>query len=171
VPRWSPDGSHIVFATGGKYGLAVIATIAADGTDMKLLTTPVWESLGANYMPDGKHIVFSSQQGGYVSALWIMDVNGKHQRRLTRPELGSRSSRRFTRWKAGCLLHASRHAAVLVAMLAIPKRLDISHWWLAEETAVFAIELSSVFRSRPQTPRWPPRVTMAGLPENMQPAS
>jgi TolB protein len=81
VPRWSPDGSHIVFATGGKYGLAVIATIAADGTDMKLLTTAVWESLG------DKHIVFSSQQGGYVSALWIMDVNGKHQRRLTRPEL------------------------------------------------------------------------------------
>jgi Tol biopolymer transport system component len=47
VPRWSPDGSHIVFATGGTYGLLVIATVRADGTDMKVLTTPVCESLGA----------------------------------------------------------------------------------------------------------------------------
>ena len=70
VPRWSPDGSHILFATAGKYGPAVIATIRSDGTDMKVLTTPVWKSLGASYTPDGKHIVFSSQQDGLISALW-----------------------------------------------------------------------------------------------------
>jgi TolB protein len=87
VPRWSPDGSHIVFATGGKYNTLVIATIRSDGTEMKVLTTPVWDSLGASYTPDGKHIVFSSQRDGLVSALWIMDVDGKHQRRLTDPEL------------------------------------------------------------------------------------
>lgn len=40
LPRWSPDGSHIVFATVGKYGAAVIATVRADGTDTKVLTTP-----------------------------------------------------------------------------------------------------------------------------------
>jgi Tol biopolymer transport system component len=87
APRWSPDGSHIVFATGGKYDLLVIATVRADGTDLKLLTTPVWESLGASYTPDGSHIVFSSQKEGLISALWIMDTSGKHQRRLTDPEL------------------------------------------------------------------------------------
>jgi Tol biopolymer transport system component len=52
-----------------------------------LLTTPFWDSLGASYTPDGKHIVFSSQQGGLISALWIMDTDGKHQKRLTDPEL------------------------------------------------------------------------------------
>ena len=77
APRWSPDGSQIVFATVGKYGLLVIATVRSGGTDTKLLTTPVWESLGASYTPDGKHIVFSSQQEGLVSALWIMDTDGR----------------------------------------------------------------------------------------------
>jgi TolB protein len=87
VPRWSPDGSHILFATVGKYDLGVIATVRSDGTEMKVLTTPVWDSLGASYTPDGRHIVFSSQKDGLISALWIMDTNGRHQRRLTDPEL------------------------------------------------------------------------------------
>lgn len=87
LPRWSPDGSHILVATAGKHNTLVIATMRSDGTDLKLLTTPFWDSLGASYTPDGKHIVFSSQQEGLVSALWIMDTNGKHQRRLTDPEL------------------------------------------------------------------------------------
>jgi Tol biopolymer transport system component len=87
LPRWSPDGSHILVATAGKHNTLVIATMRSDGTDLKLLTTPFWDSLGASYTPDGKHIVFSSQQGGLISALWIMDIDGKHQRRLTDPEL------------------------------------------------------------------------------------
>ena len=64
LPRWSPDGSHILFATAGKHNTLVIATIRSDGTDLKVLTTPFWDSLGASYTPDCKHIVFSSQQGG-----------------------------------------------------------------------------------------------------------
>src|SRR5262249_11240829 len=51
------------------------------------LTTPVWESFGQTYTPDGRHIIFASQIDGFVSALWIMDVDGQHQRRLTDPEL------------------------------------------------------------------------------------
>lgn len=86
-PRWSPDGTHIVFATNGELGLVVIASVAADGTDFKILTTPVWESIGQEYTQDGKHIVFVSQLGGFVSALWIMDTNGKHLRRLSDPRL------------------------------------------------------------------------------------
>jgi TolB protein len=76
-----------VFGSIGSNGLGRIATIRADGTDTKLLPTPVWDSIGASYTPDGKHIVFSSQKDGLISALWIMDVDGKHQRRLTDPEL------------------------------------------------------------------------------------
>jgi Tol biopolymer transport system component len=94
VPRWSPDGMHIVFTRGVDLspdfpgvGGAVITTIRADGTEEKLLTSRVWQSLGAEYTVDGKHIVFSSQIDGLVAALWIMDTDGKHQRRLTAPEL------------------------------------------------------------------------------------
>ena len=86
-PRWSPDGTHIVFGTAGKYGLAVIGTIRADGTDFRMLTTLVWDSLGSEYTADGTHIIFSTQLDGYVAALWIMDTDGKHLRRLSDPKL------------------------------------------------------------------------------------
>ncbi len=86
VPHWSPDGTHIVFNTFNEF-VGEIATVRADGTDTKVLSSPVWDSLGAMYTGDGKHIVFSTTTGGYVAALWIMDINGKHQRRLTAPKL------------------------------------------------------------------------------------
>ena len=85
VPHWSPDGTHIVFGTDT--GAGVIATVAADGSDRKELTSPYWNSLGAEYTQDGRHIVFSSQLDGLVAALWIMDTEGKHLRRLTDAEL------------------------------------------------------------------------------------
>jgi Tol biopolymer transport system component len=87
VPHWSPDGSHIVFATPGEFESAVIATIASDGSDFKSLTTPVWDSLGQEYSQDRKHIVFVSSLGGFVAALWRMDTNGKHLKLLSAPEL------------------------------------------------------------------------------------
>ena len=94
VPRWSPDGSHLVFSTGVDIsplfpgvGVGVIATIKADGTDEKLLSSRVWDSLDGEYTPDGKHIIFETQTDGYVAALWIMNTDGSHQRRLTDPEL------------------------------------------------------------------------------------
>jgi Tol biopolymer transport system component len=47
LPRWSLDGTHIVFTTVSQVGLTlVIATIAADGSDRKELTSPYWDSLG-----------------------------------------------------------------------------------------------------------------------------
>jgi len=76
VPHWSPDGSHIVYDTIGELGLVVIATVRADGTEKNVVSSPVWESLQAEYAPDGKHIVFSTQTGGLVSALWTMDTDG-----------------------------------------------------------------------------------------------
>jgi len=94
VPRWSPDGTHLVFSKFvaisplfPDVGAGVIATIKADGTDEKLLSSRVWDSLDGEYTPDGKHIVFETTTDGYVAALWIMNTDGSHQRRLTDPEL------------------------------------------------------------------------------------
>ena len=94
VPRWSPDGTHLVFSKFvaisplfPDVGAGVIATIKADGTDEKLLSSRVWDSLDGEYTPDGKHIVFETSTDGYTAALWIMNTDGSHQRRLTDPEL------------------------------------------------------------------------------------
>jgi len=96
VPRWSPDGSHLVFSRPVDIsplfpgvGAGVIATIKADGTGEKLLSSRVWDSLDGEYTQDGKHIVFETQTDGYVAALWIMNTDGSHQRRLTASELES----------------------------------------------------------------------------------
>lgn len=96
VPRWSPDGSHLVFSRPVDIsplfpgvGVGVIATMKADGTDEKLLSSRVWDSLDGEYTQDGKHIVFETQTDGYVATLWIMNTDGSHQRRLTASELES----------------------------------------------------------------------------------
>ena len=84
LPRWSPDGKRIIFTGTSKLGTGVLTTIAADGSGYRrVLTTDLWDSFEGIYTPDGQHIVFGSQMGGLTSAVWIMDVDGSHQRRLT----------------------------------------------------------------------------------------
>jgi TolB protein len=84
-PRWSPDGTHIVFSQlfSADFGYHHLVTMRADGTDRRQLTNRLWDDYQPEYTTDGKHIIFSSNVGGLVSALWIMDTNGAHQRRLT----------------------------------------------------------------------------------------
>jgi Tol biopolymer transport system component len=93
-PRWSPDGEHIVFGRLTDlspefpgFGIHVIATIRADGTGEELLSSRVWDSYQPEYTTDGKHIIFGSNLGGFVSAVWIMNTNGRHLKRLTAAKL------------------------------------------------------------------------------------
>jgi len=91
--HWSPDGKEIAFTTVSELGPAVIAEMQADGgEERKILTTDLWDSVAPIYTPDGKHIVFQSQMGGLVSAVWIMNRDGSHQRRLTAPALKGAAS-------------------------------------------------------------------------------
>ncbi len=91
-PRWSPDGKRIIFSGVSQKGTAVLITIATDGSGKrKTLTTDLWESVGGVYTPDGKQIVFGSQMGGLVSAVWIMNADGSHPRRLTPAPLKAQS--------------------------------------------------------------------------------
>jgi TolB protein len=87
--RWSPDGQRFVFLSVSlKNGAGVITTMRTDGSDRVVLTDDIpYDSYQPEYTPDGKQIVFASQAGGLVSALWIMDADGSHKRRLTDPPL------------------------------------------------------------------------------------
>jgi Tol biopolymer transport system component len=83
--HWSPDGTTIVFAReSDQTHVNVIATMAAmPGAPIHELTTNIWDSFFPEYTPDGRRIMFDSQIGGLVAAVWTMNADGSHQRRLT----------------------------------------------------------------------------------------
>ncbi|TFG69136.1 MAG: hypothetical protein E4H24_01620 [Thermomicrobiales bacterium] len=73
-PKFSPDGSLILFASGPAeqtLGQAFdrVYTIKPDGTAMTLLTPD--EGTGASWTPDGKHILYYAQ-----NYIWLMDPDG-----------------------------------------------------------------------------------------------
>lgn len=83
-PRWSPDGSLIIFAHLSTTTFNnVVTTMHADGTGTLLsLTSDLWDSIGF-YTPEAGHVVFYSQSGGLIAAAWIMDAHGANKQQLT----------------------------------------------------------------------------------------
>lgn len=94
MPRWSPDGSKIVFLRrdGGQYKLWIMN---ADGTDEK----PLGNTAGATYMdiewsPDGSKIAFLLAQGG-SSEIYTIKPDGTGLTNITN-DPGTRERR--PRW-------------------------------------------------------------------------
>ena len=81
-PDWSPDGKRIVFGLEGP-SAASIATIGADGTDLRNLTPTGFQGQ-PSFSPDGKWIVYERDRGGTDNGVWIMRADGSDARRLTR---------------------------------------------------------------------------------------
>jgi len=64
--------------------LESISLFAADGSgDIYDVITSPWEVYQPTFTPDGKEILFGSEEGGLVSAVWAMRLDGSHKRRLT----------------------------------------------------------------------------------------
>lgn len=99
-PAWSPNGSLIAFGSNGgttpaKRGIYVMRP---DGSHARQITTrPAGDAFeGApRFSPDGKHLVFTrfhTEQGFGSSALFRVDLDGRHLRQLTSFSIGAADS-------------------------------------------------------------------------------
>lgn len=84
-PRWSPDGSRIVFDSMGTDGSSAIFEINADGTNRVQLTNGE-QAFGAAWSPDGTRLIFNSTVGGVGNAvIWEMNADGSSKTQITFP--------------------------------------------------------------------------------------
>lgn len=89
APRWSPDGSQILFLSnrhtsscGSYYDLY---TMDPDGTHITQLTDfEDWVILDAAWSPDGQRIAFGAAPGLYVTGeLYVMNTDGTNLQQVT----------------------------------------------------------------------------------------
>lgn len=86
-PNWSPDGSHIVFASNSARVQSGIYVMRADGTGLTRLALPKWPNNNflPVYAPDGSRIAFSSDRRYpdlCCADLFVMRANGSQQHRV-----------------------------------------------------------------------------------------
>lgn len=84
-PRFSPDGSHIIFRAGYDDGPGGdLYTMRPDNSDLEQLTHGIPGMLSAAYSPDGKYIAFAhGTNGGGLADIWVMRADGTHAVQLT----------------------------------------------------------------------------------------
>lgn len=63
-PRWSPDGSRIIFQTN-RMGNWDLFEIGADGSDLKPFISTLADEVEPDWSPDGRWIIFSTNEHGY----------------------------------------------------------------------------------------------------------
>jgi Tol biopolymer transport system component len=81
---WSPDGSHIAFASNSSRPQSSIYVMRADGSDVTRLATTKWptNNFGPSYAPGGGQIAFSSDRRHpdlCCEELFTMRANGSRQ--------------------------------------------------------------------------------------------
>jgi Tol biopolymer transport system component len=96
-PKWSPDGSRILFERDLPTGRVQIVVVRANGRGERVIDThcaaPCDSDQMPTWTPDGRHIVFTrvvgpfDRPGGSAASavLWIADVDGTDVRRLSEP--------------------------------------------------------------------------------------
>jgi hypothetical protein len=86
-PKWSPDGTKIVFVEPTYYRLesnwGIICIMNADGSNKINLTNSPSQYRSPAWSPDGGKIVFSSQQNENEIDIFVMNADGSNKVNLT----------------------------------------------------------------------------------------
>ena len=98
-PRWSPDGTHILFSRFGSKDdngpfepiMDAVFVIDADGQNLQLISPPTIDAIDADWSPDGTRIVFVSRNPSDPEGLlapefgdlYTMRPDGSDVQRLT----------------------------------------------------------------------------------------
>jgi len=81
MPRWSPDGAHIVFVSG-RDGNSELYTMDADGANVRRVTNNSVLDDIPDWSPDGSTIVFHKDVSGQ-NEIYTIGVDGTNETRLT----------------------------------------------------------------------------------------
>ena len=81
TPRWSPDGSRLVF-TGRPEGNADVFTINLNAATPERITTSPADDLAPDWFPDGQSILFTSNRSG-AWEIWRHDLAGDASEQVT----------------------------------------------------------------------------------------
>jgi Tol biopolymer transport system component len=97
-PRFSPDGRTLAFGIAMDDGSRQVATMDADGSDLRILTSTLGVAETPDWSPDGSWLIYAHapmacfhdeclQEGGegFHMSLWRMGVDGSDQRRIDGP--------------------------------------------------------------------------------------
>jgi TolB protein len=88
-PTWSPDGSHVIFQSDrdGPLGNTELYSVAADGSDLRRLTTYPGKDDWPTWSPDGTEIAFARGPSPYANEVYVMNADGSHTHEVTLPKL------------------------------------------------------------------------------------
>lgn len=82
MPKWSPDGSQIVYLSWSEENLYDIYIMNADGTDSQPLVTGTANDKLPDWSPLGDKIVFESDRDG-TNQIYVLDLNSFETTKLT----------------------------------------------------------------------------------------
>ncbi len=81
-PAWSPDGKMIAFVSDRPRNDVFL--INADGTGMRVVSDGEGFNKEPAWSPDGNYIAFTSFRGSSFEDIYVVGVDGKNLRRLTK---------------------------------------------------------------------------------------